>query len=94
VREDDKPKAAWDCLSSIHTMPFGLKGAPATFQRLVTAVLGDLNWQIVLIYLDDIIVYSRSFEEHLEHLEMVWILSRQVCVRSSGSEVSGSFGRK
>ncbi len=75
VREDDKPKTAFTChkgLFEFNTMPFGLKGAPATFQRLMTAVLGDLNWQIVLIYLDDIIVYSRSFEEHLEHLELVF----------------------
>ena len=37
----------------------------------MTSVLGELNWEILLIYLDDIIVYSRSFDEHLEHLRLV-----------------------
>ena len=54
VREDDKQKTAFTYhkgLFEFNTMPFGLKGAQATFQRLMTAVLGDLNWQIVLIYI-------------------------------------------
>jgi hypothetical protein len=37
-------------------MPFGLKGAPATFERLMETVLAGLQWNICLIYLDDIIV--------------------------------------
>lgn len=74
VKEEDRPKTAFTChkgLYEFNTMPFGLKGAPATFQRLMTSVLGELNWEILLIYLDDIIVYSRSFDEHLEHLRLV-----------------------
>jgi hypothetical protein len=38
----------------------------------MTSVLGELNWKIRLIYLDDIIIYSRSFEEHLLHLQLVF----------------------
>lgn len=74
VQESDRAKTAFAChkgLFEFNTMPFGLKGAPATFQRLMTSVLGELNWQILLIYLDDIIIYSRSFEEHLLHLQLV-----------------------
>ena len=52
-------------------MPFGLTNAPATFQRLMQSCLGDLHLQSVLIYLDDIIVYSRSPQEHLASLRRV-----------------------
>ena len=55
-------------LYEFNTMPFGLKGAPATFQRLMTNVLGELNWKILLIYLDNVIIYSPSLDEHFEHL--------------------------
>ncbi len=50
-------------------MPFGLYNAPATFQRLMQAVMGDLVFQMVLVYLDDLLVYSSSFEAHLSRLE-------------------------
>ena len=54
------------------TMPFGLCNAPGTFQRLMECVLRGLTWQIALIYLDDVLVYSRTFEEHLHHLRLVF----------------------
>ena len=46
-------------------MPYGLCNAPATFQRLMQNCLGELNLTYTLIYLDDIIVYSHTEEEHL-----------------------------
>jgi hypothetical protein len=52
-------------------MPFGLTNAPATFQRAVDITLAGLTWKICLVYLDDIIIFSKNFEEHLEHLEEV-----------------------
>jgi hypothetical protein len=52
-------------------MPFGLPNAPATYQRLMKDTFSDLNLNICIIYLDDIIVFSRTFEEHLERLEHV-----------------------
>lgn len=52
-------------------MPFGLTNAPATFQRLMDAILRGLKWECCLVYLDDIIIYSRSITEHLKHLELV-----------------------
>ncbi len=52
-------------------MPFGLCNAPATFQRLMQAVMGDLVFQMVLVYLDDLLVYSSTFEAHLSRLETV-----------------------
>ncbi|KAL2086778.1 hypothetical protein ACEWY4_017837 [Coilia grayii] len=58
-------------------MPFGLCNAPATFQRLMGVVLGDLTFEVLLIYLDDIIVFSRDFETHCERLELVFSRLRQ-----------------
>ena len=53
------------------TMPMGLCTASATFQRLMELVLQGLNWQTCIIYLDDIVMYGRSFEEHLQRVEEV-----------------------
>ena len=52
-------------------MPFGLTNSPATYQRLMEEILGDLNMKICLIYLDDLIIYSDTFEQHLERLDIV-----------------------
>ena len=49
-------------------MPFGLKTAPATFQRLVNHIVGDLVNKICLVYMDDIIVYATSLQEHMNSL--------------------------
>ena len=52
-------------------MPFGLCNVPATFQRLMQNMLGELNLTYCIIYLDDVIVYGRTEEEHLERLRIV-----------------------
>lgn len=53
-------------------MPFGLKNAPATFQRCMNFVLKDLINNHCLAYLDDVIVYSTSLNEHLDSLRKVF----------------------
>ncbi|EXX59485.1 gag-pol fusion protein [Rhizophagus irregularis DAOM 197198w] len=53
-------------------LPFGLCNAPATFQRLMDMVLRDILWQFTVVYIDDINVGSKTFEEHLVHLEQVF----------------------
>ena len=53
-------------------MPFGLTNAPATFQRLMECVLAALIDEQCLIYLDDIVVFSKTFQEHLQHLTNVF----------------------
>jgi len=52
-------------------MPFGLSNAPASFQRLMEKILGDLWWKGVLVYLDDILIHGQTVEEVLEKLEIV-----------------------
>ena len=76
IEEKDKSKTAFQVGSlgfyEFNRMPFGLCNAPATFQRLMERCMGDLNLSFCLIYLDDIIIYSSTFEEHLERLEAVF----------------------
>ncbi|CAL8111754.1 unnamed protein product [Orchesella dallaii] len=73
--DGDKAKTAFNTpwgLWQFKKMPFGLKNAPASFQRMMDKVLGDYKWLFVLAFIDDIIIYSNSFEEHLEHLDLVF----------------------
>ena len=53
-------------------MLFGLCNAPVTFQHLMQNTLGELNLTYCVIYLDDVIVFGRMEEEHLEHLRVVF----------------------
>ena len=52
-------------------MPFGLCNAPATFQRMMDIVLTSLKWKTCLIYLDDVVVFSKSFDNHVTDLDEV-----------------------
>ena len=53
-------------------MPFGFINAPATYQMVMNQVLRGLNWKILLVYMDDIVIFSNTFEEHLSHLDIVF----------------------
>src|SRR6266540_564335 len=59
-------------------MPFRLCNVPATFQRLMNQVLRKYLGKFVLVYLDDIIIYSKTFEEHKEHVRLVFEVLRAV----------------
>ena len=69
MKEADKAKTAFQVGSlgfyECNRMPFGLCNAPATFQRLMERCLSDFNLQDCLIYLDDIIIFSSTFDEHM-----------------------------
>ncbi|XP_028301871.1 uncharacterized protein LOC114462925 [Gouania willdenowi] len=71
----DREKTAFTTpfgLYEFNRMPFGLCNAPATFQRLMQRCLGNLVNDSLLIYLDDVIVFSPDFSSHLRHLEEVF----------------------
>lgn len=52
-------------------MPFGLTNAPAVFQTLVNDVLQDMLNSYVFVYLDDILIFSKSHDEHVHHVRAV-----------------------
>ena len=62
-------------------MPFGLTNAPATFQRLMNEILKDDLFKQVIIFLDDLLVYSETPAEHLEHLEKVFLKLRAAALK-------------
>ena len=72
MEEDSKALAAFTVRSlgfyEYKRMPFRLTNAPATFQWLMQSYLGNLHVQYCIIYLDDIIVFSKTPEEHLTRL--------------------------
>ena len=76
MAEECKAYTAFTCgplgFYECDTMPFGATNAPATFQRLMHDCLGDLNMNWCIVYLDDIIIFSDTQEEHLKRLEAVF----------------------
>ncbi|KAL0860680.1 hypothetical protein ABMA27_010024 [Loxostege sticticalis] len=80
VREEDRPKTAFSTPFGhyeFNRMPFGLKTAPATFQRAMDNVLRGLQGIHCLIYLDDVIIFSKSLPEHIQKLRAVFDRFRQ-----------------
>ena len=76
IMERDKDKTAFRTsngqLYKFNQVPFGLCNAPATFSRLMDRILSGLHWETCLFYLDDIIVFSSTWEEHLACLRQVF----------------------
>ena len=76
MHPDDRHKTAFATpgggLYEWNVMPFGLCNAPAAFQRLMDLVLTGLNWRTCLVYIDDIIVFSSTIEEHKQRLGEVF----------------------
>ena len=74
VAEESRPKTAFIShvgLFQFRVLPFGLCNAPATFQRLMNTALAGLIYKTCAVYLDDIVVASPTFEQHLKDLEEV-----------------------
>ena len=61
-------------LFQFEVMPFGLCNAPATFQRLVEKIFRDILWKFVMLYIDDMIIFSKTIKEHMEHLREVFTI--------------------
>ena len=74
MNESDKEKTAFAChrgLFKFNVMPFGLSNAPAVFQELMSVVLQGLG-DFAIAYLDDILVFSPTLEDHLQHLDTIF----------------------
>ena len=65
-------------------MPFGLSSAPATFQKLMHLILKKENWEQCLIYLDDVMIFGNSYEQHFTRLKSIlsWIAEAGVKLKS------------
>ena len=75
VDPKDREKTAFftpEGLFKFRVMPFGLCNAPATFQRLMDAVLAGLHWSSCLVYIDDVVIPGKTFLEHLAYLLRVF----------------------
>lgn len=84
LKEEDRSKTAFSTPYGHYEyvrMPLGLKNAPATFQRLINYVLRDLINKICVVYLDDILVFSTSLQEHVSNIERVFRKLREANLR-------------
>ena len=74
VPQEDRGKTAFVCHSGqfqYTRMPFGLTNAPATFQRGLDVILSRFKWKTCLVYIDDIIIFSKTVEEHIQHVDEI-----------------------
>ena len=80
MADQDIPKTAFSCRYGTFeflVMPFGLSGAPGTFQRLMNQVFFELLDEGVVCYLDDLLLYTRTVEQHQQLLDRVFSLLSQ-----------------
>jgi len=74
LNPDDVEKTAFRThhgLFQFKRMPFGLRNGPSIFQRVMQGILAPYLWLFCLVYIDDIVVYSKSYEGHIEHIDLV-----------------------
>ena len=89
LAEQSKQYTAFTTLEELfefNVMPFGLTNAPSTFQRLMETVLRGLQWKICLVYIDDIIIFSPTFEQHLQYLATVFDRLREAGLKLKPSK--------
>jgi hypothetical protein len=75
IAEPDRHKTAFIThrgLFQFKRMPFGLRNAPAQFQRMMDTILGSLRWEAALCYIDDVLIFSDTWEQHVAHLRRLF----------------------
>ncbi|KAL2102171.1 hypothetical protein ACEWY4_001339 [Coilia grayii] len=103
VAENDKPKTAFCTpfgLFEFNRMPFGICNVPSTFQQLMERMFGAQHFETLLLYLDDIIVFSASVDQHLQRLNAVLTrlhqeglkVKMEKCCFFQTKEQNGDFG--
>jgi len=74
IAEDDKEKTAFSTPSGLYEsnyLPFGLCNAPTSFQRLMDILLSGLQWNTCLVYLDNILIYAKTYDQMLQRLTSI-----------------------
>ncbi|GBG68793.1 hypothetical protein CBR_g3333 [Chara braunii] len=94
IRPEDQHKTAFQTRYGLYeflVMPFGLCNAPGTFQHAMNRIFHDYLDKFVVVYLDDILIFSKTVEEHVAHLDKVLSLLRQHKFKINGEMCE--FGR-
>ncbi|QRW02596.1 Retrovirus-related Pol polyprotein from transposon [Ceratobasidium sp. AG-Ba] len=74
IKEEDQPITAFRCDEGhfqFKRMPFGYRNGPPKYQRVMSKILAPFLWTIAMVYIDDIVIFSKTFEDHLDHVDKV-----------------------
>ncbi|KAE8239919.1 hypothetical protein A4X13_0g8016, partial [Tilletia indica] len=86
VAEEDRWKTAFSTHKGLYQykrVPFGLRSAPAYFQRFMDGLLGPMRWITALVYLDDVVVYTATLEDHISALQQLLSAAERAGLRFS-----------
>ena len=92
---DDVEKTAFRThrgLFQFKRMPFGLRNGPSIFQHVMQNILSPYLWLFCLVYIDDIVVYSKSYEDHIDHLDKVLEVIERAGITLSPSKCHLFYG--